>query len=235
MKAEDVMVTEVVSVTADTPVEEIARLMMKHAVSGLPVTDEQGGVVGIVSEGDLIRRPEIGTDEGSRRAGWLSLFTDAEAQSRAFVRSHGRRADDVMTRDVVSVDEDTPLIEVARLLEKHHIKRVPVTRSGQLVGIVSRANLVQALAAVERYAPELPADDRDLRVRVLEALHAAGVRTSFLNIVVHGGEVEVWGAAESDTQRDAVRVAVENIVPPERVTLHIGLLPTRLRAMMWNS
>ncbi len=235
MKAGDVMITEVVSVTTDTPVEEIATLMMRHAVSGLPVTDEHGGVVGIVSEGDLIRRPEIGTDEGNGGAGWLALFTDAEAQSRAFVRSHGRRAGDVMTREVVSVNEDTPLIEVARLLEKHHIKRVPVMRSGQLVGIVSRANLVQALAAVERNAPELPADDRDLRVRVMEALHTAGVHTSFLNVVVHDGEVEVWGAAESDTQMDAVRVAVENLVPRERVTLHIGPLPARMRAMMWNS
>lgn len=229
MKAKDVMTTEVVTVAADTAVEDIARLMVRRGISGVPVIDEDDAVLGIVSEGDLIRRPEIGTEAASS---WLSLFSDLDDRARAYLRSHGRRAADVMSRGVMAVEEDTPLRDIARLLEKRRMKRVPVLRDGRLVGIVSRANLVQALAAVERHAPEPPEDDRELRVRILRAVREAGVRTDFLNVIVDNRRVEVWGAAESETEREALKLAVEGVMPRDWVAYHVGLLPDHLRASM---
>lgn len=232
MKAKDVMTTKVISVTTDTSVEDVAALLLGHGISGVPVADQGGAVVGIVSEGDLMRRPEIGTEAGRGARSWLSLFSDVDEKVKAYVRSHGHRAGDVMSREVISVHEDTPLGEIARQLEKHRIKRVPVLRDGRLVGIVSRANLVQALSAVERHVPEPPEEDRELRARVENAVRAAGVQTSFLNVIVQNGQVEVWGAVESQIERKAVQVALEEVVPTDRVTYHLGLLPERVRALM---
>jgi CBS domain-containing protein len=234
MRAKDVMTTEVFSVTIDTSVEDVAALLLRQGISGVPVTDQGGAVVGIVSEGDLMRRPEIGTEDGRGASSWLSLLSDVDEKVKTYVRSHGHRAGDVMSREVISADEDTPLGDIARQLEKHRIKRVPVLRDRRLVGIVSRANLVQALSAVEGHAPEPPEEDRELRVRVEKAVRGAGVQMNFLNVIVHDGQVEIWGAVESRIERDAVRVALEETVPPDRVTYHMGLLPERMRSMMWG-
>jgi CBS domain-containing protein len=145
VQAKDVMTAKVVSVTPDTPVEQIARLLLEQRISGVPVTDASGRILGIVTEGDLMRRPDLQTER--RRPWWLRIVADERTRAEEYTKTHGSRAADVMTRNVVTVTEETTVGEIARLLERHHIKRVPVVREGKLVGIVSRANLIQGLAA----------------------------------------------------------------------------------------
>lgn len=145
MQAADVMTTNVITVQPDTGVREIARLLLKHRISAVPVVDTEQRARGIVSEGDLMRRAENDTDR--RHSLWLEVIFSTPEKAADYIKTHGRTADDVMTRDVVTVKEDTPLHEIVGLLERHHIKRAPVTRDGRLVGIVSRANLLHGLAA----------------------------------------------------------------------------------------
>ena len=145
MHAKDVMTTVVITATAQTPIEKIAKLMLERRISAVPVLDAEGRVEGIVSEGDLIRRAESGT--AGRRSWWLDLLAGRDATVVDYMKSHGRTAGDVMTREVLTIGERTPLAKIATLLERHRIKRVPVVRNGRLVGIVSRANLLQGLVA----------------------------------------------------------------------------------------
>ena len=155
MQARDIMTERVITVGPETTVREIATLLLERRISAVPVVEESGEIVGIVSEGDLIHRNEIGT-ELRGRSWWLRLFDDSAALAERYSKSHGAKARDVMTRDVVSVDETVSLADIAELLETKHIKRVPVIRDGRLAGIVSRADLVRALAAIPR-APIEPA------------------------------------------------------------------------------
>src|SRR5690606_8514615 len=140
MQASDVMSTPVISVTEDTSVAEVARLLLRHGISAMPVLGANGRLLGIVSEGDLVRRVESGTEREA--SWWLRLFGDSEERVRDYAKTHGRRVTDVMTREVTTVNEDASLPEIAALLERRRIKRVPVMRGGEVVGIVSRANLL---------------------------------------------------------------------------------------------
>jgi CBS domain-containing protein len=148
MKALDVMVHDVVTVRPDDAVAEAVRLLAEHDVSALPVVDNNENVVGVISEADLLHREEIGTEK--HRPWWLEAVTPASMLAGEFAKSHGRRVEEVMSTDVVFAAEDTPLGEIATILERHRIKRVPILRSGKLVGIVSRSNLIQALGIVAR-------------------------------------------------------------------------------------
>ena len=143
MNAADVMVTNVITVHPDTSVKEIAEILLANRISALPVVDKAGSLLGIVSEADLMHRAEVGTERPS--SWWLEFLTGKEALAQDFIKSHARRAADVMTRQVIAVTADTPLTRIVSLLEKHRIKRVPVVDNGKVIGIVSRANLVQAL------------------------------------------------------------------------------------------
>jgi len=232
MRARDVMTSPVVSVGPETTVKEIAKLLIERRVSGVPVLDQGERVVGIVSEGDLIRRVE-GTDE-RHRSWWLRLFSDATTDATEYVKTHGRRAADVMTRDVVTVGEDMPLHEIAALLEARRIKRVPVVRDGRVVGIVSRANLLHGLAAGPADTPAPTADDEAIRARILTRIREE-VRgmTQFVNVVVNQGVVDLWGTTDSPDVVQAVRVAAENTPGVREVRNHIGLLPPMVRAAMW--
>ena len=145
MKAADVMATNVITVRLDTPVATIAGVLLANRISAVPVVNDKDALVGIVSEGDLIHRVEAGTER--HRSWWLELLAGKEMLAQEFVKSHARKAADVMTRTVVSVQPDTPLGDIASLLEKHRIKRVPVVINGKIAGIVSRANLIQALVS----------------------------------------------------------------------------------------
>lgn len=147
MQAADVMTTTVITVQLDTQVRKIVELLLTHRISAVPVVDTDQRVLGIVSEGDLMRRMENDTD--NRHSWWLEEILSTRGTAREYIKSRGRKAGNVMTPDVVTVEEETPLYEIARLLERHHLKRVPVTRDGKLVGIVSRANLLHGLAARE--------------------------------------------------------------------------------------
>lgn len=148
MNARDVMTAEVVSVSPDTPTRRVAELLRDKGISAVPVVDEDGAPIGMVSEGDLIGRDE--TEREARRDWWLTLLAEGEALSPDFLanlRSKERTAREIMSSPVVTIGEETDLSEVARLLAAYRIKRVPVVRDGRIVGIVSRADLVRALAA----------------------------------------------------------------------------------------
>lgn len=173
MRARDVMTTDVVTVDLDTSVREIARLLLARRISAVPVVAADGRLAGIVSEGDLVRRPELGTE--ARPSWWLMLFAGSEDLAQSYRKAHGRRAADVMTHDVVTVAEDAPVSEIARLLEERRFKRVPVIRDGRVVGVVSRADLVRGLA-VQRAPTAVPADDNAIRERCLRSIRDTGLR-----------------------------------------------------------
>lgn len=224
MKAADIMTIDVLTVRPETPVADIATLMLERGVSAVPVVDEQRKVLGVVSEGDLMRRVESGTEK--RRSWWLAFFASNATLAGEYVKSHARRAKDVMTTPPVSVAEDTPIAEIAEKLERHAIKRVPVLRNGVLVGIVSRANLLRALATVEAATPAARADDRAIREAVLAELRQQRWSTAGGgNVVVTDGVVHLWGAVTSEEERRATRVAAENVPGVKSVQDHMTLIP----------
>jgi len=208
MKAADVMATKVITVRLDTPVAMIAEVLLANRISAVPVVNDKDILVGIVSEGDLIHRVEAGTER--HRSWWVELLTGKETLAHEFVMSHARKAADVMTRPVISVQPDTPLGEIAALLEKHRIKRVPVASNGKVVGIVSRANLIQALVKLNRANTEASVDDLTLHSDILKQLRSKPwVDPSKISILVNNGSVELWGIVDSETEKNAIRVAVE--------------------------
>lgn len=215
LTAADVMTTTVITVQPHTTVQEIARLLQESRISGVPVVDEAGRILGIVSEGDLITH--TGAIGEQRRSWWLTLISAENSMARDYARTHGRTARDVMTTPVVSVNETTPLVEIAKLLERRGIKRVPVVRGETLVGIVSRSNLLQALASANVSKPA-SIEDRAIRDRLTEELRAqpwAHLLTK--NIVVEDGVVHFFGFVRNEDERRALRVAAENTPGVQRV------------------
>jgi CBS domain-containing protein len=229
VQASDIMTSPVITVGPDAQVGETARLLLENRISAVPVVDGAGKLLGIVSEGDLMRRAETGTER--RPSWWLALFSDTEAQARAFVKTHARRVADVMTRNVVTVAEDTSLEDIADTLEKRRIKRVPVVRGDRLIGIVSRADLLHGLVA-RRDAPAVTADDRSIKEALTRALEQAHVNRRLLNVVVSGGVVRIWGVVETPDELAAVRVAAEN-AGGKTVECNVDTLPKSARAVMW--
>lgn len=208
MQARDVMTTNVITVSPDTTVQEVAQCLLDRGISAVPVVDGGGKLLGIVSEGDLMRRSETGTER--KHSWWLDMVSSTQDQAREYVKTHGTHARDVMTRSVVTVAEDASLEEVATLLEKHHIKRVPVVRDGRVVGIVSRANLLRGLIAKQQQPAAPTHDDRALREAVTRAIEATGARAHLVSVMVSAGRVQLWGAVDSKEEKDAIRVAAEN-------------------------
>jgi CBS domain-containing protein len=210
MKARDVMVSPVVTVKPSASVKEVAKLLLERRISAVPVVDDQGKVVGIVSEGDLLHRAEAGTER--QRSWWLLGMTGEEALAAEYVKAHARKVADVMTSPVATATPDTPLHEVATLMERNAIKRVPIVKDGQLVGIVSRANLVQAVASARESLLEIPLSDANIRDKLLAHLQEqAWARPWLLNVLVNDGNVDLWGVARSDAERTAIRVAAESL------------------------
>jgi len=216
MQARDVMVRDVVTATPDTDIGEAVKLLVAHEISALPVVDGQGKLVGIISEADLIQRPEIGGDR--RRPWWLEAVTPASTLADEFARARGKKVGEMMTRDVVSVTEDTPVSEIAALFERKRIKRVPIIRDGKVAGIVSRANLMQALASLVGEADESPTTDRRIRDELLDKLKEQRW-TDFgsRNVTVRGGEVHLWGLISSDSERKALTALAESTPGVTRV------------------
>jgi CBS-domain-containing membrane protein len=207
MRARDIMVSPVATVSHRDSVKDVAKALLDRNISAMPVTGDKGELVGIVSEGDLLHRAEAGTER--RRSWWLSALIGADAMAADYVKAHARTVADVMTRKVISVTPEAPLHEVATLLEKHSIKRVPVVENGQLVGLVSRANLIQAVASAGK-GLEIPMSDTVIRERLLDHLKAQPwTHTSLLNITVNDGVVDLWGVVQSEAERKALRVAAE--------------------------
>jgi CBS domain-containing protein len=234
MHAMDVMTTEVITVDPDTSVKALAALLSERGISGVPVVDTDNRVVGVVSEGDLLHRVETGTERQPerrtrrRRSWWLDAIASDRELARDYVKSHARAVRDIMTRDVVSVSDTAELADIAVLLETKRIKRVPVVRDGKLVGIVSRANLVRALATTKS-APESVAepDGRAIGDQLLAELKAKSwVDLSSADIIVRGGVVHFWFSDEQPREeRLTFRVAAENIPGVRRVEEHIVAPP----------
>jgi CBS domain-containing protein len=226
MKARDVMVSPVITVRPYSSVREIAKTFLARRISAVPVVDDQGKLVGIVSEGDLLHRSEAGTER--QRPWWLLTLTENETLAAEYVKAHGRKVADVMTRDVVTATPDTPLHEIATLLEKHSIKRVPIVRDGQLIGIVTRANLIQAVASGEK-GLEVPLSDTTIRDKLLAHLNAQSwAHTSLLNVTVTDGVVDLWGMTNSETEKNAIRVAAESTFGVRAVNDNLVMRPVVL-------
>ena len=225
MKASEVMVSDVISVGEDACVQDVAKLLLKHRISAVPVVNGKSALVGIVSEGDLVRRVESGTERPS--SWWLELLKGTEERARDFVREHSRRIADVMTREVVTVAPEADLGDIVSLLERHAIKRVPVVENGRLVGIVSRANLLQGLAAISKSAEEKAAiEDSELRQLVIDKLKTEHWAPLHLNVTVTGGIVDVWGLVNSRAEKTATRVAVEELPGVKAVNDNLSIMPS---------
>lgn len=226
MKAADIMVTNVITVGPGASVAEVAHILLTNRISAVPVVDQKGKMLGIVSEGDLLRRPE--TDTLRRRSWWLEMFIGSQTTAAEYIQSHSRKVVDIMTRRVISATPETPLNEIATLLEKNRIKRVPIVKDGKIAGIVSRANLVQALATVmgkkKGVSSHKKLRDSDIRTKVIRQLHAEPWCPSMLNVTVHDGVVELWGLASSEDQRKATRLAAE-IIPGVKTVNNNLLIP----------
>ncbi len=220
MQAADIMTRNVITVEPGSEVREIATLLMENGISAVPVVSEDGKVLGIVSEGDLMRRVE---KDGRRKSWWLRLVAGHDPAD--YVKTHGRLAHEVMTRNPITIDEEMPLHKISTLLEKHGIKRVPVVKDGQLVGIVSRANLLRGFSVSEPEA-SVSADDREIREAILKEVDKnTGVMVDRLNVIVTEGRVQLWGLVENQEEKMAVQVAAENAGGVKAVENNLGFVP----------
>jgi CBS domain-containing protein len=210
MNVADVMTKRVISVTPETPIADAARVMLEQRISGLPVVDANGAVVGIVTEGDLLRRTETGTDR--LRSRWFELLIAPGRLAHDYVHSHARKVGEVMTHEIASVAPDDTLAKVVELMESRRIKRLPVIEEGRLVGIVSRANLVRALLdKLPEGAGKETAGDAEIRERILAEISRQpwGPRAS-VSVLVKGGVVSLYGSIIDDRERTALQVLAEN-------------------------
>ena len=223
MKARDVMVAPVVTVKPYSTVKEVAKMLVDRRISAVPVVDDVGKLVGIISEGDLMHRSETGTERQYRW--WIRLVEGDASLPADYIKAHGRKAADIMTQNVITAAPDTALDEVAITMEKNSIKRIPIVRNGQLVGIVSRANLVQALATM-RKGLEIPLSDSQIREKLLSHLkEQPWADTHLLNVTVTDGVVSLWGITRSETERKAIRVAAEATPGVRAVNDHLARGP----------
>lgn len=218
MQVRDVMTRNVISVKTDESILSAARLMLQNRISGLPVLDASGALVGIVTEGDFLRRGELGTTK--RRPRWVEFLLGPGKLAEEYVHQSGRKVFDVMTRDPRTVSEDDTLETVVAQMERHRVKRLPVVRQGKLVGIISRANLLHALASLAREAPASSGGDAAIRDRILEAL-AKQHWALAVNVVVKNGIAELWGTIMDERERQACIVAVENVPGVKQVHDHL--------------
>jgi CBS domain-containing protein len=220
MKTGDVMTRKVVSVPREATILQAAHLMLQHRISGLPVLDSDGHLVGIVTEGDFLRRAETGTRR--QRSRWVDFFVGPGRLAEDYVRSRGRRVEDVMTQPVHTIDEDTPLSDVVELMERHRIKRLPVLRDRKVVGIVSRANLVHALASLAQEIKPTLADDKAIRERLLTELsQERWAPLGLVDTIVRNGTVELWGTIIYERKRRALILAGENVPGVKAVRDHL--------------
>ncbi len=226
MLTKDVMTAEVVSVAPDDDVAHVASVLLKHGISAAPVVDRTGRLQGIVSEADLMRRAEC----GASRSWWLSLLADKTVE---FTRDLGTRARDVMTANVVTVDEDAPISSVAHLLEANGIKRAPVLRQDRLVGIVSRSDILRGLAVANAPSGDGPSvSDREIRDQVLQLIKQhTSTSLSAVSVIVVNGTVYLWGTADTAADKNAIRVAAENVAGVARVHDFLSTVPQVLQGV----
>jgi CBS domain-containing protein len=215
MKAADIMTFGAATIRPEAPIAEAAQRMLQYRISGLPVVDAAGQLVGMVTEGDLLRRSETGTEP--QRPRWLEFLLGPGRLADEYVRTHGRQVMDVMTREVVTVSQEAPASEVVDLMERRQIKRVPVMRDGKVVGIIARANLLRGLARLAEEAHDHIASDSVIRDRIMAELGRQSWGHAPVDITVRDGVVELRGAILDERLRDALRVACQNVPGVKRV------------------
>jgi len=219
MKASSVMMRHPVTIEPDASIMKAIRLMLQRRISGLPVVDKSGALIGIVTEGDLLRRTETGTQR--RRPRWLE-FLIGPGLANEYVHACGRKVDEVMSTNVHTISEDTPLDEVVQIMESRRIKRLPVVRDGKVVGIVSRANLLRALAGLTRETKPSPVDDATIQKHLIAELEKQPwAPVALINVIVRNGVVHLWGSLTDERQRRGIRVAAENTPGVKRVEDHL--------------
>ncbi len=219
MRAHQIMTRKVISVKPDTTVADAANIMLQQHISGLPVVSETGKLVGIISEGDFIRRAEIGTQR--KRGRWLKILVGPGRAATDFVHEQGRRVSEIMSPELLTLTEDATLEEIVKEMEKNHVKRLPVLRRDQLVGIVTRANLLQAVADLARDVPDPTVDDDHIRNRVFAAIEKHDWRPIALTVTVRDGIVHLGGVIFDERTRQATIVAAENVSGVTKVHDHL--------------
>jgi len=218
MQVRDVMTRNVISIPANETVLKAVRTMLQNRISGLPVVDADGRLVGMVTEGDFLRRGEIGTQR--RRPKWLEFLIGPGRLASEYVHTSGRKVEEVMTADPVTVSEDDSLGTVVELMERRRIKRLPVLRDGRMVGIVSRANLMHALASLARETQAPVGGDSAIRDRIMAALGEKPWAPQ-VNVVVKNGIAELWGTITDERERQACVVTAENVAGVSEVRDHL--------------
>lgn len=220
MKAKDIMTRHVVSVTPESTLSDFADVLLKNGISGVPVITAKGNLVGMITEGDCLNRVEIGTEQ--KQSFWRSLLADPESRAEKYIRAHGRKVSEVMTRNLITAEEDTDVSEIIHLMEKHRVKRIPIVAGNSVVGIVSRANIVQAMASLLR-GVDTDVSDEKLRSKVLQALaELPWPAKTFVNVTVKDGVVDLWGAFTSYRQDESAIVAAENVPGVKGVHNHLA-------------
>ena len=221
MKAQDVMTRDVISIGPDATVLQAARLMLQHHISGLPVIDKNGNLIGVLSEGDFLRRRETRTER--KRSRWLEFLIGPGRMADEYSHSHGSKVSEVMTTEVQTVEQDAALEDIVDVMEHRRIKRVPVMCGGQMVGIITRSNLMHAMVSLSRKAEPSATDDASIRERLLaEMKREQWAPAAMVNVVVHDGVVELWGLIIDERQRQALKVAAENIPGVKAVKDHLA-------------
>jgi CBS domain-containing protein/ribosomal protein S17 len=221
MRAHQIMTPQVITVDADTTIVRAAHMMLRHHISGLPVVDAAGSLIGIVSEGDFIRRAETGTQH--KRARWLTFLAGADRVAAEFAHEHGRKVGEIMTPNPLTVAEGTPLDQVVQIMESNNIKRLPVMRGDRMVGILTRSDFLAAVANLARNVPGPSADDDHIRSKVIAAIAQARWRPCRLNVAVRDGTVSLGGVVKNDSARKAAVVAAENVAGVRKVEDHLYL------------
>lgn len=221
MRAIDVMATRMIMARPDMTVHDAAKMLADHHISGMPVVDAEGRLVGMVTEGDLLHRMEIGT-QMKRRGRWSEFFASTRELAHEYVKEHSRRLSEVMTTDVVTATEQTPLAEIAELMDRHRIRRVPILRDGKVVGLVSRASLIRVLASI---GPDLhhtiAPSDAEMRRAILAELSGNRWALPSQNVIVTNGVAHLWGMIRSEDEREAIRAAAKNVSGVKDVVCHL--------------
>jgi CBS domain-containing protein len=215
MRAHEIMSRHIITISADASVAAAVRIMLSHHISGLPVTDAAGKLVGILSESDFLRRVEIGTEK--RRGRWLALLVGKEREALDFAQQHGRKVSEIMSPNPITVGEDTSLDQIVQLMESHNVKRFPVMRGEEIVGMVTRTDFLAAIANRSLDAGHYSDNDKQIREAVIAEISRASWRPCALNASVHEGVVVLRGTVKGDNARKAAIVAAENIRGVKRV------------------
>lgn len=224
MRADQIMTRQVVTITPEASIIDAATAMIDNHVSGLPVVDDDGKLVGIISEGDFIRRAELGTQR--KRGRWLRMLLGPGTCAADFVHEHGRKVGEVMTHHPFTIDETTPVEIIVKTMEKHHVKRLPVMRGDLLVGIVTRKNLLRAVADLARQAPAPSDADDKIRDKIISEIERNDWRPFGLSVLVRDGVVHINGVITEERSRQASIVVAENVCGVREVHDHLCWVDT---------